>query len=79
MLDKGLLASVHLVHRVTTDEHTMSNLQSILEVVMFVLAAGFSVFATTEAAPLGLSLFTASALLVCFAGSCWSIFKALTK
>lgn len=58
----------------------MDNIAStILEIILYILAAGSSMYFAVEAAPLGLSLFAASGLILCFAGAAWSLYKMLVR
>jgi hypothetical protein len=58
----------------------MYNLTStLLEMAMYILIGAYSVWSTAEAAPLGLTMFSAGALLTCFLGAVWSLYKMLVR
>lgn len=57
----------------------MNNLSSIVEACTYLLAGFYSLYAAYSTVNLGVTAFAATALIVCFCGACYSLFKLLTR
>lgn len=55
------------------------NLSTLTECLTYLLAGAFSVYGAAHTIDIGISAFAACALLVCFCGACWSLYKMLTR